>query len=95
MRDGDIWGTIQAAGLPMLDNIIQSVSEAVDLLPPRFGRSSRVEETRDYFAFIREDARELDARWRAWRSSASVVWVRHLRLRVRTTALRYRGSALT
>ncbi len=69
MRDGDIWGTIQAARLPMLDNIIQSVSEAVDLLPPDSAGRARVEETRDYFAFIREDARELDARWRTWRSS--------------------------
>jgi DNA-binding transcriptional regulator GbsR (MarR family) len=33
VRDGDIWGTIQAARLPVLDVIIASVQEAVDLLP--------------------------------------------------------------
>ena len=51
----------------MLDRIIESVGEAVELLPPGSAGRARVEETRDYFTFIREDARELDERWRAWR----------------------------
>ena len=67
VRDGDVWGTIQAVRLPLLDTIIDSVSQAVDLLPPGSAGRARVEETRDYFAFIRDDARGLDARWRAWR----------------------------
>jgi DNA-binding transcriptional regulator GbsR (MarR family) len=71
VRDGDIWGTIQAARLPMLDRIIETVGEAVELLPPGSAGRARVEETRDYFTFIREDARGLDQRWRAWRSSRS------------------------
>jgi DNA-binding transcriptional regulator GbsR (MarR family) len=71
VRDGDIWGTIQAARLPMLDRIIESVAEAADLLPTSSAGRARVEETRDYFTFIREDARELDQRWRAWRHSGN------------------------
>ena len=71
VRDGDIWGTIQAARLPMLDHIIESVAEAVDMLPPGSAGRARVDETRDYFTFVREDARGLDARWRAWRSRTS------------------------
>jgi len=69
VRDGDIWGTIQAARLPMLDRIIDSVAEAAELLPPGSAGRARVEETRDYFTFIRDDARGLDERWRAWRGS--------------------------
>jgi len=69
VRDGDIWGTIQAARLPMLDGIIESVNAAVDLLPPGSAGRARVEETRDYFTFIREDARGLTERWHTWRNS--------------------------
>jgi DNA-binding transcriptional regulator GbsR (MarR family) len=69
VRDGDIWGTIQAARVPLLDTIIESVSEAADLLPHGSDGRARVEETRDYFTFVREDAQELDARWRAWQAS--------------------------
>jgi DNA-binding transcriptional regulator GbsR (MarR family) len=73
VRDGDIWGTIQAARLPMLDRVIQSVQQAVELLPPGSAGRERVEETRDYFTFIREDNRGLDERWRAWRQARSVA----------------------
>lgn len=69
VRDGDIWATIQAARLPMLDRIIDSVHDAVELLDPGSAGRARVEETRDYFTFIREDARGLDERWRTWRES--------------------------
>jgi len=69
VRDGDIWGTIQAARLPMLDRIIESVQEAVELLPRHSAGRTRVEETRDYFTFIREDSQGLDERWRAWRGA--------------------------
>jgi DNA-binding transcriptional regulator GbsR (MarR family) len=67
VRDGDIWGTIQAARRPLLDHIVESVAEAAELLPSGSAGRARVEETRDYFIFIREDASELDQRWRAWR----------------------------
>lgn len=72
VRDGDIWGTIQASRLPMLDRIVESVHEAVDLLPPGSPGRARVEETRDYFTFIREETRESDERWRAWRHSRNL-----------------------
>ena len=67
VRDGDIWGTIQAARLPLLDHIVEAVTEAAELLPAGSAGRARVEETRDYFTFVREDASELDQRWRAWR----------------------------
>jgi DNA-binding transcriptional regulator GbsR (MarR family) len=69
VRDGDIWSTIQAARLPVLDVIIESVQEAVDLLPEGSAGRERVEETRDYFRFVQEDSRDLDRRWREWRAA--------------------------
>jgi DNA-binding transcriptional regulator GbsR (MarR family) len=66
VRDGDIWGTIQAARIPMLDRIIESVHDAATLLPAGSAGRARVEETKDYFTFIREDTQGLDERWRAW-----------------------------
>ena len=71
VRDGHIWGTIQAARLPMLDRIIESAAEAVGLRPPGSAGGARVEETRDHVTFIREDARGLDERWRVWRCSST------------------------
>ena len=69
VRDGDIWATIQAARLPVLDVIIDSVQEAVDLLPEGSAGRGRVEETRDYLRFVQEDSRGLDHRWREWRDA--------------------------
>ena len=71
VRDGDIWATIQAARLPVLDNIIDSIAQAVDLLESGSAGRARVDETRDYLTFVREDARGLDARWQAWRRSSA------------------------
>lgn len=68
VRDGDVWGTIQNARLPVLDRIIEDVQAAVDLLPPGSAGRARVEETRDYLTFVREDSQRLDERWRAWRA---------------------------
>ena len=69
VRDRDIWGTIQAARLPVLDVIIESVQEAVDLLHEGSAGRERVEETRDYFRFVQEDAHRLEGRWREWREA--------------------------
>jgi DNA-binding transcriptional regulator GbsR (MarR family) len=69
VRDGDIWGTIQAARRPLLDRIVEQVQEAIDLLPPGSAGRTRVEETRDYFTFLREDLRGIAQRWQAWRDT--------------------------
>ena len=68
VRDGDVWGTIQSARLPVLDRIIEDVETALDLLPAGSAGRSRVEETRDYLRFVREDSRRLEERWRRWRA---------------------------
>jgi DNA-binding transcriptional regulator GbsR (MarR family) len=61
--DGDVWGTIMAARLPLLDHYVASLQEAATLLEPGSAGRARVEETRDYFAFAREGMADLAERW--------------------------------
>ena len=61
--DGDVWGTIMSARLPLLDHYVTSLDEAVALLEPGSPGRARLEETRDYFAFAREGLVDLAERW--------------------------------
>lgn len=66
--DGDIWGTIMTARLPQMDHYIASLDKAAALLEPGSAGRARVEETRDYFAFTRENMAGLADRWAAHRA---------------------------
>lgn len=61
--DGDVWGTIMTARLPLLDHYVASLEKAIALLEPRSPGRIRLEETRDYFAFAREGMADLAERW--------------------------------
>jgi DNA-binding transcriptional regulator GbsR (MarR family) len=61
--DGDIWGTIMTARLSQMDDYVASLDKAVALLEPGSPGRARVEETRDYFAFVREGMVDLAERW--------------------------------
>jgi DNA-binding transcriptional regulator GbsR (MarR family) len=61
--DGDIWGTIMTARLSQMDDYVASLDKAVALLEPSSPGRARVEETRDYFAFVREGMVDLAERW--------------------------------
>src|SRR3954447_5793141 len=61
--DGDVWGTIMTARLPLMDHYVASLEKAVDLLEPGSPGRARVEETRDYFTFAREGLSDLADRW--------------------------------
>lgn len=69
--DGDIWGTIMAARLPLLDQYVATLDEAVSLLPSGSAGRDRVEETRDYFAFARADLADHAERWAKFRAGDS------------------------
>lgn len=66
--DGDLWGTIMTARLPMLDQYVASLDEAVSLLEPGSAGRRRLEETRDYFVFTRGWTADLVSRWATHRS---------------------------
>ena len=61
--DGDIWGTIMAARLPLLDHYVTSLEQAAALLEPGGAGRTRVEDTRDYFVFARDGMADLVERW--------------------------------
>jgi DNA-binding transcriptional regulator GbsR (MarR family) len=67
--DTDIWGTISAARLPLLDLYVASMDEALAMLEPGSAGYARVEETRDFFAFSRDDLAGLVERWAAYRAA--------------------------
>src|SRR5918999_3806632 len=57
--DGDIWGTIMTARLSQMDHYVASLDKAAALLEPDSPGRTRVEETRDYFAFARDGMSDL------------------------------------
>jgi DNA-binding transcriptional regulator GbsR (MarR family) len=61
--DGDVWGTIMTARLPLLDHYVASLEKAIALLEPGSPGRLRLEETRDYFAFAREGMADPAQRW--------------------------------
>ena len=61
--DGDVWGTIMTARLPLMDQYVASLDQAANLLEPGSRGRTRIEETRDYFAFAREGMADLAERW--------------------------------
>nr|WP_264674205.1 MarR family transcriptional regulator [Nocardioides lijunqiniae] len=69
IRDEDVWATIQTTRLLVIDLVIESVQEAITLLPRGSAGRGRVEDARDYFRFVQEDAHGLDMRWREWRDA--------------------------
>ena len=69
--DGDVWGTIMTARLPLIDHYVASLEKAAALLEPGSPGRTRVEETRDYFAFAREGMADLAERWARTRAERS------------------------
>ena len=65
--DGDLWGTIMRARHPILDRYVASLDEAVALLDAGSRGRARLEETRDYFVFVRKEMDDLAERWQAQR----------------------------
>jgi DNA-binding transcriptional regulator GbsR (MarR family) len=66
--DGDVWGTIMSARLPLMDHFVASLEKAAAVLEPGSAGRTRVEETRDYFAFARDGMADLVQRWAARRA---------------------------
>ncbi|KGN35554.1 GbsR/MarR family transcriptional regulator [Knoellia subterranea] len=66
--DGDVWGTITRARIPILDHYVASLDEAVALLDSDSRGRARLVETRDFFAFTRREMADLTERWEEYRA---------------------------
>lgn len=66
ISDGDVWGQIAAARIPILDEYARAAEDALELLdgevPPALA------ETVAYFQFTREDFEGFAKRWEAYRA---------------------------
>lgn len=61
--DGDLWGTIMSARRPLMDHYVTSLDEAVALLDAGSRGRARLEETREYFEFMRDAMADVNERW--------------------------------
>ncbi len=71
--DGDIWATILRARIPLGEQMVSAIDEAIRLLEKQPEEEvgpglDRLRETRDFFAFAQEDLAGMLDRWVAWRA---------------------------
>jgi DNA-binding transcriptional regulator GbsR (MarR family) len=71
VTDGDIWATIMAARVPLLEHFVTAVDDAVSLLDPGSPGRERLAETRDFFAFMMDDMTGMLERWQEHRAAGS------------------------
>lgn len=62
--DDDVWSTIMAARLPILDHFIVGIDEAIALVGDDSPGGHRLVETREFFRFVQREMGEMLERWR-------------------------------
>lgn len=72
--DGDVWATIMRARLPLGEQILAGIDDAIRILQERpaeeTGRGvDRLLETRHFFAFVQKDLTGMLDRWVEWRAA--------------------------
>jgi DNA-binding transcriptional regulator GbsR (MarR family) len=67
VTERDVWSTIMAAQVPLVEHFVTAVDEAITILGDDGPGVRRMRETRDFFAFLEQDLAGLTERWRAYR----------------------------
>jgi hypothetical protein len=62
--DDDVWSTIMAARLPILDHFILGIDEAIALVGDDSPGGHRLVETREFFRFVQREMGDVLERWR-------------------------------
>jgi DNA-binding transcriptional regulator GbsR (MarR family) len=65
--DEDVWSTIVAARLPILDHFVLGIDEAIGLVGEDTPGGRRLVETREFFRFVQREMADMLERWRAER----------------------------
>jgi DNA-binding transcriptional regulator GbsR (MarR family) len=65
--DEDVWSAITMQRIPLLDRNVDALAEGIKLLDPRTAGGRRVQETLEFFRFLRGDLPHLLDRWREHR----------------------------
>lgn len=63
VTDGDVWATIMNARVPMVAHFVAAVDEAIAILDDDGPGVRRLQETRDFFAFLQQDMSGMVDRW--------------------------------
>ena len=66
--DDDVWGRIVSARLPILDQWAETLESAIDEIGPQTRGGRRLQETKEFYAFMRADTQDMLERWRKHRS---------------------------
>jgi DNA-binding transcriptional regulator GbsR (MarR family) len=65
--DGDVWSTIMATRLPVLDHVVLGIDEAIGLVGEDTPGGRRLVETREFFRFMQREVGDMLERWRVAR----------------------------
>ena len=66
--DDDVWSAIMNARIPLLKHYEDAISQVIGHVGVGSRGAQRLAETRDFFAFIREEMTDAMARWPAYRA---------------------------
>ena len=66
--DDDVWSAIMNARIPLLKHYEDAIADVIDQLGVESRGGQRLVETRDFFAFIRQEMSDAMARWPAYRA---------------------------
>lgn len=67
--DGDLWGTIMSARLPILEHWQQTLESAIGEIGQQSRGGRRLVETKEFYAFMRTETEAMLERWREHRRS--------------------------
>ncbi len=65
--DDDVWGTIMTARLPLLKHWEDALARAIEEIGPHRRGGQRLEETREFYAFMRKETEAMMERWKEHR----------------------------
>jgi DNA-binding transcriptional regulator GbsR (MarR family) len=69
--EGDVWATFINAEVSLLEHFVTAVDEAIEMLDDDGPGAHRLQETRDFFAFVEQDLAAMVDRWQAHRAALS------------------------
>ena len=67
--DGDLWGTIMSARLPILEHWQETLEAAIGEIGPQTRGGRRLAETKEFYAFMRAETEAMLERWQEHRRS--------------------------
>lgn len=71
IHDDDVWGTIMSSRVPILEQWETSLAGAIAEIGSQTRGGRRLQETKEFYAFMRKETEEMLERWAEHRNSVS------------------------